>query len=128
MVRAIGRPSEVDSEGNKISKCLVNVTIPTKLRDFLVDNNIPRSKLFREVVTDMYKKELCPKCFSRNISDTLFAIVCEDCTSVIQYKNCSECNTGYHRPAMDKHNNVIKGNLPIAIKGSDRFGCQVCLE
>ena len=128
MVRAMGRPPQRDSEGNIVSKCLVNVTIPSKLRDFLVDNKVNRSQLFTKIVTDMYKKELCPKCFSRNITDSMFAIICEDCTSVIQYKNCSECNTGYHRPAMDKHNNVIEGNLPIAIKGSDKFGCQRCLE
>jgi len=126
MVRQVGRPPELDSEGNRISKCLVNVTIATKLRDFLIDNEINRSKLFTEIVTDMFKHKICPKCYSQNISDTLFAIVCENCTSVIQYKNCSECKEGYHRPAMDKHNNVIEGNLPIAIKGSDKFGCQIC--
>ena len=126
MVRQVGRPPELDSEGNRISKCLVNVTIATKLRDFLIDNEINRSQLFTKIVTDMFKKELCPKCYSRNICNSMFGIVCEDCNSVIQYKNCSECKEGYHRPAMDRHNNVIEGNLPIAIKGSAKFGCQRC--
>jgi hypothetical protein len=128
MVRAVGRPPERDSEGNVVSKCLVNVTIPTKLRDFLADNKVNRSKLFTNVVTELYKKELCPKCYRRNITDSMFAIVCEDCNVVIQYNNCSECNAGYHRPGINISGEVIVGNLPIAIKGSDRFGCQVCLE
>ena len=48
MVKQVGRPPERDSEGNVISKSLVNVTIPTKLRDFLSKNKINRSKLFLE--------------------------------------------------------------------------------
>ena len=64
----------------------------------------------------------------RNIGQSMFAIVCEDCNVVIKYNNCSECNAGYHRPTMDRHNNVIKGNLPLAIKGSDKFGCQECVK
>ena len=73
MVRSVGRPPERDSEGNVVSKCLVNVTIPTKLRDFLADNKVNRSKLFTNVVTELYKKELCPKCYRRNITDSMFA-------------------------------------------------------
>ena len=128
MVRQVGRPPERDSEGNIVSKCLVNVTIPTKLRDFLADNKINRSQLFTKVVGELYKHELCPKCYGRNIGQSMFAIVCEDCNVVIKYNNCSECNAGYHRPTMDRHNNVIKGNLPLAIKGSDKFGCQECVK
>jgi ribosomal protein L40E len=128
MVRQVGRPAQRDSEGNIVSKCLVNVTIPTKLRDFLIENKVNRSQLFTQVVTDMFKKELCPKCYSRNVTDSLFAIVCDDCTQIIEYNKCYECDASYQRPTMDKQNNVIEGNRPIAIKGSDRFGCQVCLE
>ena len=63
MVRQVGRPPERDSEGNVISKCLVNVTIPTKLklRDFLSENKINRSKLFTNVVTRLYMHQICPK-------------------------------------------------------------------
>jgi len=128
MVRQVGRPAQRDSEGNIVSKCLVNVTIPTKLRDFLIENKVNRSQLFTTIVTVMYKREICPKCYSQNVKDSLFAIICDDCTQVIQYNNCSECDASYQRPTMDKQNNVIEGNRPIAIKGSDRFGCQVCLE
>ena len=59
MVKQVGRPPERDSEGNIISKSLVNVTIPTKLRDFLSKNNINRSQLFTRVVTALYMHALC---------------------------------------------------------------------
>jgi len=54
------------------------------------------------------------------------AITCEDCNTVIKYKNCSECNTMYQRPAVTRNNEVIEGNLVVALKGSDTFGCTQC--
>ena len=126
MVRQVGRPPERDSEGNVISKCLVNVTIPTKLRDYLASHEINRSKLFTSVVTRMYMYQICPKCYGEAIINGVMAIVCEDCNTVIKYKNCEECNTMYQRPAVTRNNEVIEGNLVEAIKGSDKFGCTQC--
>ena len=65
MVKQLGRPAERDSQGNRISKSLVNVTIPTKLRDWLSDNNINRSRLFTRVVTMLYCHAICPKCYEK---------------------------------------------------------------
>jgi len=115
MVKQLGRPAEIDSEGNKISKSLVNVTIPTKLRDFLSKNNINRSQLFTRVVTMLYCNAICPKCYEEHITDGIMAIRCDNCDVVIKYKNCSQCGEQYN-----------KKNLVESIKGSSEFGCQGC--
>ena len=116
MVRQVGRPAEKDEEGNVISKCLVNVTIPTKLRDFLVKNNIPRSKLFRECVNRLYMHQICPKCYDENIINGIMALSCDDCKAIIKYKACGECGESYMRGK----------NMPKAVKNSSRFGCEKC--
>ena len=36
---SVGRPPEVDSEGNTVQKCLVNVTIPTKRKKAMTKFN-----------------------------------------------------------------------------------------
>jgi hypothetical protein len=127
MVRRAGRPAQIDSEGNRISKCIVNVTIPTKLRDFLIKNDVNRSKLFTDVVLRMHSTEICPKCYRENLTDGVMALRCDDCDKVIKYNECDACNAKYQNATVV--NNVpIPGNRPIPIKGSDRFGCQVCLE
>ena len=128
MVKQVGSPPERDSEGNIVSKSLVNVTIPTKLRDFLSKNNINRSQLFTRVVTALYMHALCPKCYSDNVTDGLMAITCNDCECVVKYNNCSQCNTPYQRPTVTRENVVIEGNLVEAIKGSSEFGCTACLK
>ena len=117
MVRQVGRPPERDSEGNVISKCLVNVTIPTKLRDFLSENKINRSKLFTSVVTRLYMNQICPKCYNENIINGIMALKCDDCDCIIKYKPCGECDEMYLRGV----------NMPKPVKNSSRFGCEKCL-
>ena len=117
MVRQVGRPPERDSEGNVISKCLVNVTIPTKLRDFLSKNKVNRSKLFTSVVTKLYMHQICPKCFNESIINGIMALSCEDCKAIIKYKACGECGESYMRGK----------NMPKPVKNSSRFGCERCL-
>ena len=53
-----GRPPELDSNGKPIAKCLVNVTIPVKLRDFLIEHNVNRSELFRTAALQYYNLEI----------------------------------------------------------------------
>ena len=50
MSRSVGRPAETDPDGAVITKSLVNVTIPTKLAEFLKKAGINRSKLFTRIV------------------------------------------------------------------------------
>ena len=115
MVKQLGRPAQRDSQGNRISKSLVNVTIPTKLRDWLSDNNINRSQLFTRVVTMLYCHAICPKCYDTSVTDNIMAIRCDDCDIVIKYNKCSQCDAPYS-----------KSNLVEAIKGSSEFGCETC--
>ena len=51
MSRSVGRPPETEPDGTVISKSLVNVTIPSKLAEFLKKAGINRSKLFTRIVT-----------------------------------------------------------------------------
>jgi len=116
-MRQVGRPPERDSEGNRISKCLVNVTIPTKLRDFLSKHKINRSQLFTRVVTMIYCNALCPKCYGDHVTDSLMAIRCDDCDIVIKYNKCQHCETQYN-----------KQNLPLGLKNSSEVGCETCVN
>jgi len=76
---SVGRPPEVDSEGNTVQKCLVNVTIPTKLANFLKEKGINRSKLFRGCVMKLYKGELCLRCYGTDLHKGLVGIWCAEC-------------------------------------------------
>lgn len=117
----VGRPPEVDSEGKQVLKCLVNVTIPTKLANFLKEKGINRSKLFTQIVGKMYNKELCPRCYNESVTETLLGWYCEHCTrhkynNEIQHialKNCKNCETSYKPPynmfAQSKANPDIQG-------------------
>jgi len=106
----VGRPPEKDSEGNPISKCLVNVTIPVKLRDFLKNQRPPvnRSQLFTTIVKKMYDKEICSLCYGSNIRESIVGFCCEDCEVLptmkgrfdfwIYLKDCDNCNSEYQPP------------------------------
>ena len=117
MVRQVGRPAEKDEEGNVISKCLVNVTIPTKLRDFLSKNEVNRSKLFTSMANRLYMHQICPECYNENIINGIMALSCQDCNCIIKYKACGECDEMYSRGV----------NMPKPVKNSSRFGCERCL-
>ena len=117
MVRQVGRPPERDSEGNVISKCLVNVTIPTKLRDFLSKNEVNRSKLFTSMANRLYMHQICPECYNENIINGIMALSCQDCNCIIKYKACGECDEMYSRGV----------NMPKPVKNSSRFGCERCV-
>ena len=100
----VGRPPEVDSEGKQVLKCLVNVTIPTKLANFLKEKGINRSKLFTEIVGKMYNKELCTRCYNETVEETLLGWHCSHCENyfkvkkIIEYKQCENCEKSYNIP------------------------------
>jgi len=122
---SVGRPPEVDSEGNTVQKCLVNVTIPTKLANFLKEKGINRSKFFRNCVTKLYKHEICNRCYSERIQETAMGWYCLDCTDKkgfhyekgftqhLAFKNCEHCGTTYQPPynmfAQPKDHSFEKG-------------------
>ena len=95
---SVGRPPELDSNGNIVVKSLVNVTIPTKLANFLKEKGINRSKLFTDVVSKMFENELCPKCYSDKIEENLICVKCRECERVIKFKHCENCKEQYNPP------------------------------
>jgi len=100
---SVGRPPEVDSDGEVVLKCLVNVTIPAKLANFLKKKGINRSKLFRNSAMKLYKRELCDRCYSDNIETTRIGTYCRDCNDdevyrYLTFNKCENCDTKYQPP------------------------------
>jgi len=98
----VGRPPAVDKHGVVIQKSLVNVTIPTKLANFLKEKGINRSKLFTEVVKKRYNNEICANCYGEDIKITAVGSYCEECrvpgrgpTKWIKLNNCENCGIKY---------------------------------
>ena len=90
----VGRPPEVDSNGNKIDKTLVNLTIPVTLKNFLDKHVKNRSEFFTKIVTMLYIGEICPKCYSDDyISKAPVGIECRVCDIWIKLNDCSNCGT-----------------------------------
>ncbi len=118
---SVGRPPEVDKHGNVIQKSLVNVTIPTKLANFLKEKGINRSKLFTDIVTKLYKEKLCPTCYGEDLITTLVGRFCDDCNNKIPTEtyvwlelfNCKNCGNkyqpGYNMFAQPKDRSFEKG-------------------
>ena len=78
--KGVGRPPEVDKDGKVISKTLVNLTIPVKLKEFLDKHVKNRSEFFTEMVTKMYIGLICPKCYhDEGIRDVPVGIECIYC-------------------------------------------------
>jgi len=95
---SVGRPPELDSNGDIVVKSLVNVTIPTKLANFLKEKGINRSRLFTDVVSKMFEEELCPKCYSTKIAENILRVHCRECEATIKFKNCENCKSKYQPP------------------------------
>ena len=117
----VGRPPELDSNGNPIPKSLVNVTIPTKLANFLKEKGINRSKLFTEIVSKMYHDEICPKCYSEDLTNSMVGLFCESCylnkrlrdsnKYWIKFNQCENCNSDYQPPynVFRQSKDILKG-------------------
>ena len=113
----VGRPSEIDGNGNVIEKKVVNVNIPVKLIAFLKEKGINRSKLFTESVRKLYENEICPKCYGADgISKGACGIQCYDCDIWIKMFPCKNCDTMYQ-----PHYNMF-------VQKDDIHGCQDCLD
>ena len=121
---SVGRPPEVDNDGNTVNKCLVNVTIPTKLANFLKKKGINRSKLFRRCVENMYYGKLCDICYSDSIQNTKVGSYCRDCNgnpnkeiTWLTLLDCINCGTMYQPPY----------NMFAQRKDSKDQGCWDCI-
>ena len=135
MSRSVGRPAETDPDGTVIAKSLVNVTIPTKLAEYLKKAGINRSKLFTRIVTMLYLNEICRFCFHTEITETLTGSKCEGCLSWLTFKQCANCGANYdmRKALFDKNN---RGMLPSDNPNYNHFcqskkielGCCKCIK
>jgi len=92
----VGRPPEVDSDGKKIDKTLINLTIPVTLKNFLDKHVKNRSEFFTEMVTKLYIGLICPKCYQdEGIRDVPVGIKCRYCDMWIKLKDCPSCGKTY---------------------------------
>ena len=135
MARQVGRPPETEPDGTIVTKCLVNVTIPSKLAAFLKNAGINRSKLFTRIVTMLYLSEICRYCYSTNISETLTGSRCDDCDKWIMFKSCPNCGADYDM-RKDIFNKQKRGLLPSENPNYNHFcqskkivkGCCNCIK
>ena len=117
----VGRPSEIDGDGNVIEKKVVNVNIPVKLIKFLKDKKINRSKLFTESVRKLYNNEICPKCYGADgISKGACGVQCYDCNIWIKMFDCENCGKKY-QPHYNMFNQLSNESNVVIL------GCWDCL-
>ena len=134
-VRPVGRPPETGADGEIVAKSLVNVTIPTKLAQYLKDMKINRSKLFTRIVTMLYVNSICRHCYSLNMTDTLTGTRCDECQKWVAFKKCPNCDKDYnmHEYLFDK---THRGMLPAENPAYNFFrqskdvemGCKSCIK
>jgi hypothetical protein len=133
-VRPVGRPPETGADGEIVAKSLVNVTIPTKLAQYLKDMKINRSKLFTRIVTMLYVNSICRYCYSLNMTETLTGSRCDDCEKWVAFKKCGNCGTDYDMRPYVKRSNIDL--LPVqnahhnCFTQSDKIemGCWACIK
>ena len=114
-MKQVGRPAEKDSNGDRIAKCLVNCTIPTKLRDFLAEKNVNRSELFRQAALKLHDGEICPYCYSHEVEHVPKGWKCKDCSKWLKFNRCPLCDAIH--------------NLTSGVRDVDgKIGCDLCPE
>ena len=105
----VGRPLQVDADGNAINKTGVNLTIPVKLKEFLDKHIKNRSEFFTKVVTDLYIGLICPKCYSdRHLHMPPVGTKCTDCDIWIKLNDCPNCGSTY-----DPRETLIQGYTDV---------------
>ena len=96
-------------------KCLVNCTIPVKLRDFLKEHNINRSELFRKAALRTVEGKICPYCYNNKVDNVPKGLICRDCDKWLKFNRCPLCKA--------KHN-LMSGVRDI----NGKIGCDACPE
>jgi len=93
-----GRKPHKTPSGERIRKVVCNITVPSNLYDWMVDNNIARSKMFVDVLKLVKAGEFCPLCFKQDRSEDEYGIYCPHCSNYpyrVQYvfgiKSCDQC-------------------------------------
>jgi len=111
-MKAVGRPPQIDKNGEHIVRTTINVSVPVKLLEFLKREKIPRSDLFNKVVTKMHEGQICPKCYTTDIVSNHMGIRCNGaCSRYAPYfykkNNCSQCKEVLINPVMQKDESII---------------------
>lgn len=123
-MRPVGRPPEKDKNGETITRSTVNVTIPSKLAEFLKDQGVNRSKLFTIAATQLYEDAICSVCFTKDVKKTPIGMRCDgpcgryaDRSGPFFYKRnkCPSCENYFGPP----------DRLPI-IQKDESIICEVC--
>jgi len=97
MSKPVGRPPTTTPSGDRVELKTINITVPRNLWIFLKDNNIPRSKLFVEVVTMLKSGEINPCCYKSDRSENEIGVYCPHCSTppdrftYIYVNNCPKC-------------------------------------
>ena len=100
-MRPVGRPPGTDKNGEIITRSTVNVTIPSKLAEFLKEQGENRSKLFTKAATELYESKICAVCYTKDVKNTPIGMRCDgpcgryaDRAGAFFYKfhRCNKCN------------------------------------
>jgi len=100
--------------GQRIRKVVCNMTIPQDLYDFLVENEISRSKLFTEMAKDLYKGIVNPCCFKKGTKETTHGVYCIHCSdSPYRYTwlSLKSCGCGHQFTVQDRTNEAHYGEV-----------------
>ena len=108
-----GRPKQIEGA------CLINCTIPVKLRDFLKEHNINRSELFRKAALKMYEHQICPKCYSDDIIDEYKGKICNNCKKWLVQKTCPDCNVPW---------TPDRNGTQVITDGEEKIICSSCFN
>jgi len=123
-MRQVGRPPQIDKNGEHIVRTTINISVPVKLLEFLKREGIKRSELFVKVVTLLHDKHICPKCYTTDVVQNPMGTRCNAACSRYQpyfYKRnkCEKCKIEFQGPS----------NLPIRIEDEyhiESFICEEC--
>jgi len=118
-----GRPPEKDKNGETITRSTVNVTIPSKLAEFLKEKGINRSRLFTTAATQLYESEICSTCFTKDVKKTPIGMRCDGPCG--RYADRSEAFFYKYNRCLTCHKEFKNGKLPIMID-SEVLICEEC--
>ena len=125
-MRPVGRPPQKDKNGETITRSTVNVTIPSKLAEFLKEKGENRSKLFTIAATQLYEGEICAVCYTKDVKNTAIGMRCDgpcgrysDRSGAFFYKyhRCDHCNNQYKN-----------GLLPVMLDDGLKTVCEECYK
>jgi len=109
--------------GQRIRKVVCNMTIPQDLYDFLIENEISRSKLFTEMAKDLYKGIVNPCCFKKGKQETIHGVYCIHCSDDphrYTWISLKDCACGHRFTVQDRTNEPDYGQV-----GCYRVDCAI---